>query len=114
MSQGTVLLMMTFPWPWPCRRRTQIVQRGPATIFAEPNGSLMVQIASDDQTYTFESCPLVFAGQTSTNVGVSWHLPHAVNMIVGKTIVLSTEDGSLVPAEAHIPSGVPNDARDSE
>ena len=43
MSQGTILLIMTFPWPWPCPTRTQVVQRGPATIFAEPNGSLTVR-----------------------------------------------------------------------
>jgi hypothetical protein len=46
------------------------------------------------------------------HVEVSWALPHAVNMIVGTTIVLSTEDSQLVPAEAHIRSGVPGDLHD--
>jgi hypothetical protein len=111
-SQGTVLLIMTFPWPWPCPTRTQLVRRGPAVIFAEPNGSLGVQITTDEKVFEFQSCRLVLDGQTSTNVGVSWCLPHAVNMIVGKAIVLSTENSELVPVEAHIPSGVPNDVRD--
>jgi hypothetical protein len=81
-----------------------VVQRGPATIFAEPNGSLTVQIATDEEVFEFGSCRLVFDGQTSTNVGVSWNLPHAINMIVGKTIVLSMENGDLVPIEARIRS----------
>jgi hypothetical protein len=112
MSQGTILLIMTFPWPWPCPTRTQVVQRGPATIFAEPNGSLTVQIATDEEVFEFQSCELIFDDQTSTNVGVSWKLPGSVNMIVGQTIVLSTDHGELVPAEARIATGVPNDIRD--
>jgi hypothetical protein len=104
--------MVTFPWPWPRPTRTRIVQRGPATIIAEPNGSLTVQIATSEKVFEFQSCRLVFDGQTSTNVGVSWNLPDAVNMIVGKTIVLSTEDSGVAPTEAHIASGVPNDVRD--
>ena len=112
MTQGTVLLMLSFPWPWPCPKRTMIVQRGPATILAEPNGSLTVQIVTDEKVFEFQSCRLVFDGPTSTNVGVSWNLPDAVNMIVGQIIVLSTEDIRLAPAEARIASGVPNDVRD--
>lgn len=112
MTQGTVLLMLSFPWPWPCPKRTMIVQRGPATILAEPNGSLTVQIVTDEKVFEFQSCRLVFDGPTSTNVGVSWNLPDAVNMIVGQIIVLSTEDMRLAPAEARIASGVPNDVRD--
>jgi len=90
----------------------QMAHRGPATIFAEPNGSLTVQIATDEEVFEFQSCQLVFGGQTSTNVGVSWKLPGSVNMIVGQTIVLSTDHGELVPAEARIATGVPNDIRD--
>ena len=112
LSRGTMLLMMTFPWPWPCPTRTQLVQRGPAAIFAEPNGSLSVQITPDENVLEFQSCRLILDGQTSTNVGLSWYLPQAINMIVGKAIVLSTENGELVPVGAHIPSGVPNDTRD--
>jgi hypothetical protein len=73
---------------------------------------LTVQIATGEQTFSFQTCRLVFDGQTSTNVGVSWNLRRAVSMIVGKTIVLSAEESSLVPAEVHIPSEVPNDVRD--
>ena len=44
MSEGTVLLMLTFPWPWPCRARTKLVEREGVAIFAEPGGSLTVRI----------------------------------------------------------------------
>ena len=112
MPQGTVLLMMTLPWPWPCRVRTKLVERDVIVIFAETDGSLTVRIASEDHVVEFRSCPLVLGGQTSTNVGVSWNLPDMVNMIVGKAIVLSVDHPELVPAEARIESGVPNDIRD--
>jgi hypothetical protein len=71
-----------------------------------------VEIATDEKVFEFHSCRLAFDGPTSTNVGVSWNLPHAVHMIVGQTIVLSTEGGGPVPAEARIASGVPDDVRD--
>jgi hypothetical protein len=110
MCQGTVLLIVTFPSPWPCAARTQIVRREPITIYAEPNGSLLLQIAAADRFVEFCSCPLIFPdGRTSTNVGVSWNLPHAVNMIVGQTVVLCTENPDLVPTQARISSGLPKD-----
>lgn len=111
-NTGTILLMVTFPWPWPCARRIQIVQHGAASIFAEPNGSLLAQIISDHKIFEFESCPILLDVKTSTNVGLSWKLPDTINMIVGQTIVLSTERPDSVPSEARIPSGVPNDTRD--
>ena len=114
MSEGTVLLMLTFPWPWPwpCRARTKLVEREGVAIFAEPGGSLTVRIVSGRQVVEFQSCRLVFDAPTSTNVGVSWKLPGSVHMIVGRTIVLSADAAELVPAEARIASGVPNDTRD--
>lgn len=112
MLEGTVLLMMTFPWPWPCRARAKLVERDLVAIFAERNGSLTVRIGSDGEVVEFQSCRLVFDAQTSTNVGISWKLPGSVNMIVGQTIVLSTDRGELEPIEARIVSGVPNDIRD--
>lgn len=112
MSEGTVLLMLTFPWPWPCRARTKLVDREGVAIFAEPGGSLTVRIGSGGQVVEFQSCRLVFDAPTSTNVGVSWKLPGSVHMIVGQTIVLSADHAELVPAEARIASRVPNDARD--
>jgi hypothetical protein len=111
-EKGTILQILTFPWPWPCPTRTLIVRREPATIFAEPNGSLLAQIVADNQTFEFQSCPLLFPdGKTSTNLGLSWDLPRTVNMIVGQTIVLSTGQPDLVPSEARIRSGLPNDTR---
>ena len=112
MSTGTMLSIITFPWPWPCAIRTKIIQREPVAIFAETDGSLSVHIASNDEVVEFQTSQIVFDAQTSTNVGLSWNLPDAVALIVGKTFVLSIENSASVLTKAHITSGVPNDVRD--
>jgi hypothetical protein len=60
MSEGTLLLMLTFPCPWPCWARTKLVEREGVAIFAEPGGSLTVRISSGGQVVEFQSCRLVF------------------------------------------------------
>ena len=112
MSEGTILLMLTFPWPWPCRVRTKVVEREGVAIFAESDGSVTLRIERGGPAVEFRSCRLIFDSKTSTNVGASWKLPNSVDMIVGQTIVLSTDHAEWVPAEARIASGVPNDRCD--
>ena len=112
MSEGIVRLMLTFPSPWPCPARTTLVEREGVAILAEPDGSLTVRLGSGGEVVEFQSSRLIFDGPTSTNVGVCWKLPGSVDMIVGQTIVLSADHVELVPAEARIKSGVPNDTRD--
>jgi hypothetical protein len=90
-----------------------IVRREPAAIFAEPNGCLSVQITTTvGRVFEFRTCPIVLDGKTSTNLGISWELPRAINIIAGRTFVLSSEQPDLVPTEAYIRSGLPNDTRD--
>ncbi len=114
-TQGTFGCILTFPFPWPCPNRTEIGRRGPVTLLAEPSGSLTLQIASSAGEVQFQSCPLSFPdGQTTAFVGASWALPDNANMLVGQTIVLSTDQEyrSKIPAVASISTGVPHDLRD--
>jgi hypothetical protein len=75
MSEGTLLLMLTFPCPWPCWARTKLVEREGVAIFAEPGGSLTVRISSGGQVVEFQSCRLVFDAPTSTNVAYPGDCP---------------------------------------
>jgi hypothetical protein len=110
--EGHFLSILVFPWPWPPASRQKWVQKEALTIFAETTGHLTVEITAQTQVCKFTSCRLIVShGQTTTNVGVSWKLPELVNMIVGKTFVISTEDASVVPSETTVISGVPGGER---
>jgi hypothetical protein len=117
LAEGSFLSILVFPWPWPPTARQIWVQHGVLTIAAEPEGCLTAEVASDGQVFKFTSCRLIVTHeQTTTNIGLSWKLPGIMNMIIGKTIgktiVISSESASLVPLEATITSGIPNDLRD--
>jgi hypothetical protein len=112
---GTWLSILLMPWPWPpetpiCLVRMPLTD-GHMTITAETSGSLKLTLDGSSQN-NFVSCPIMAPGPfAAANVGVSWNLP-SVNMLVGTTFVISTEQPSIVPAECKITGRVPNDLKD--
>lgn len=98
------------PWPWPSSTPTTIAERGPLKVFTCPDGRLTIDIVERQSAFQFKTCRLLLSEPTGTFIAVSWQLPQTINMIVGQTIVLSTEQS--VPPEVRIASGIPHDTRD--
>jgi hypothetical protein len=112
--EGTFLSIVTLPYPWPPRACTILFRNDALTLAAEPTGCLSTQVTAGGEAFRFTSCRLILSDDapTTTNIGVSWRLPAAMNMIVGQNIVFSTEEPNLVPPEVRVTSGIPKDERD--
>jgi len=112
--EGACLSIVTLPHPWPPRAPVILFRNEALTLVAESTGCLTAQVTAGDEVFRFTSCRLILSkdAPTTTNIGASWRLPAIMNVVVGRNIVLSTEDQSQVPPEVHVVSGVPNDVRD--
>jgi hypothetical protein len=114
-EQGTYLTIVTMPWPWPPAKSTvlarALLQDGSVRLIAQPSGAIELEL-SDKSISRFTTCPIIVPFEhAAANIGASWKLP-LVNIIVGTSIVFSTENPAIVPAHFAIPGTIPNDTED--
>jgi hypothetical protein len=115
-NQGTIFLILTLPWPWPPTSDLLLLE-GPLVdgrwrIVARTDATIQLELHGEAENTVLRSCRLNLTEPTSTNVGFSWMLPDSMHMIVGQSLVASLESPQMVPKEANIVNGVPNDRKD--